>query len=50
MRLHIVVPLVPKLGWDEVRAFAKWVAGSFVAQRPQDFTANMAKTARKGRI
>jgi bifunctional non-homologous end joining protein LigD len=48
--LHLVVPLVPELGWDEVRAFAKWVADSFVAQRPEDFTANMAKTARRGRI
>jgi bifunctional non-homologous end joining protein LigD len=48
--LHVVVPLVPKLGWDEVRAFAKSVADSFVAQRPQDFTAKMAKTARRGHI
>ena len=45
-----MVPLVPKLGWDEIRAFAKWVADSFVAQRPEDFTANMAKAARHGRI
>jgi bifunctional non-homologous end joining protein LigD len=48
--LHVVVPLTPKLGWDEVKAFAKWVADSFVAQRPEDFTANMAKKARQGRI
>jgi bifunctional non-homologous end joining protein LigD len=48
--LHVAVPLAPKLGWEEVRAFAKWVADSFVAQRPRDFTANMAKTARQGRI
>ena len=48
--LHVVIPLTPKLGWDEVKAFAKWVADSFVAQRPQDFTANMAKRARRGRI
>ena len=30
--------------------FAKWVADSFVAQRPEAFTANMAKRARRGRI
>ena len=48
--LHVVIPLTPKLGWDEVKAFAKWVADSLVAQRPQDFTANMAKRARRGRI
>ena len=44
------MPLTPKLDWDEVKAFAKWVADSFVAQRPEDFTANMAKKARHGRI
>jgi bifunctional non-homologous end joining protein LigD len=48
--LHVVIPLTPKLGWDEVKAFAKWVADTLVAQRPQDFTANMAKRARRGRI
>ena len=48
--LHVVIPLTPKFGWDEVKAFAKWVADSLVAQRPQDFTANMAKRARRGRI
>ena len=48
--LHVVIPLTPKLGWDDVKAFAKWVADSFVAQRPEHFTANMAKKARQGRI
>jgi len=48
--LHVVVPLTPKLNWDEVKSFAKWVADSFVAQRPDYFTANMAKRARQGRI
>jgi bifunctional non-homologous end joining protein LigD len=48
--LHVVVPLTPKLDWDEVKAFAKWVADSFVTQRPEAFTANMAKKARQGRI
>jgi bifunctional non-homologous end joining protein LigD len=48
--LHVVIPLTPKLGWEEVKAFAKWVADSFVAQRPGDFTANMTKRARQDRI
>jgi bifunctional non-homologous end joining protein LigD len=48
--LHVVIPLTPKLDWDAVKAFAKWLADSLVAQRPQDFTANMAKRARRGRI
>ncbi|HEX3417126.1 MAG TPA: DNA ligase D [Stellaceae bacterium] len=48
--LHVVIPLTPKLDWDQVKAFAKWLADSFVAQRPEEFTANMAKRARHGRI
>lgn len=48
--LHVVVPLQPRLGWDEVKAFTKWVADQFVAQSPDRFTANMAKRARHGRI
>jgi bifunctional non-homologous end joining protein LigD len=48
--LHVVVPLQPKLGWDKVKAFTKWVADQFVAQSPELFTANMAKRARHGRI
>jgi bifunctional non-homologous end joining protein LigD len=48
--LHVVIPLTPKLDWDQVKTFAKWLADSFVAQRPEAFTANMAKRARRGRI
>jgi bifunctional non-homologous end joining protein LigD len=48
--LHVVVPLQPKLGWDEVKAFTKWAADQFVAQSPERFTANQAKRARRGRI
>ncbi|MGC1887069.1 MAG: DNA ligase D [Stellaceae bacterium] len=48
--LHVLIPLTPKLDWDQVKAFAKWLADSFVAQRPEAFTANMAKRARHDRI
>jgi bifunctional non-homologous end joining protein LigD len=48
--LHVVVPVAPKLGWDAVKEFAKWVAERFVAAYPDRFTSNMAKRARSGRI
>jgi bifunctional non-homologous end joining protein LigD len=48
--LHVVVPVAPKLGWDAVKEFAKWVAERFVAAYPDRFTAKMAKRARTGRI
>jgi bifunctional non-homologous end joining protein LigD len=48
--LHVVVPIAPKLGWDAVKEFSKWVAERFVAAYPDRFTSNMAKRARVGRI
>jgi len=48
--LHVVVPLAPKLDWDAIKEFAKWVAERFVKAYPDRFTSNMAKRARTGRI
>jgi bifunctional non-homologous end joining protein LigD len=48
--LHIVVPIAPKLDWDAVREFSRWVAERFAASYPDRFTTNIAKRARAGRI
>jgi len=48
--LHVVVPVAPKLGWDAIKEFSRWVAERFVTRYPDRFTANMAKRARTGRI
>ncbi|MBV9150614.1 MAG: non-homologous end-joining DNA ligase, partial [Alphaproteobacteria bacterium] len=48
--LHVVVPLTPKLDWEAIKEFAKWVAEKFVTTYPDRFTSNMAKRARTGRI
>ena len=48
--LHVVVPVTPKLEWDAIKEFAKWVAERFVAAYPDRFTSNMSKRARSGRI
>jgi bifunctional non-homologous end joining protein LigD len=48
--LHVVVPLTPRLGWDEVKAFTKGVAEDLAARYPQRYTANQSKRARQGRI
>ncbi|HVB15596.1 MAG TPA: DNA ligase D [Stellaceae bacterium] len=48
--LHVVAPVTPKLGWDQIKEFSRWVAERFVAAHPDRFTANMAKRARRGRI
>ena len=48
--LHVVAPLTPKLGWVEVKGFAKTVANALVKVRPDRYTANMAKKVRTGKI
>jgi bifunctional non-homologous end joining protein LigD len=48
--LHIVAPLQPKLGWAEVKPFAKAVADALVAARPDRYTANPLKKTREGKI
>jgi bifunctional non-homologous end joining protein LigD len=48
--LHVVVPLTPKLGWDEVKTFTKAVADDMATRHPGRYTANQSKRARQGRI
>ena len=48
--LHVVAPLTPKAGWDEVKAFAKAIADALVATRPDRYTANPLKRTRVGKI
>lgn len=48
--LHVVVPLERRHSWDEVKQFAKSVAGHMVRTFPARFTDNMSKRARKGKV
>src|SRR4029079_14191935 len=48
--LHVVVPLRPKHGWEEIRHFAEAVARVVAAEHPDRFLAEMSKAQRKGRI
>ncbi|MGH2402888.1 MAG: DNA ligase D, partial [bacterium] len=48
--LHVVVPLAPVHGWDEVKAFSKAIAENVVRHSPHDYTINPLKAARKGKI
>jgi bifunctional non-homologous end joining protein LigD len=48
--LHLVVPIQRRFGWDEVKAFCKGVADAVVSADPENYTANMAKSARHGKI
>ncbi len=48
--LHLVAPIQPKLGWDEVKPFTKAIADALVAARPDRYTANPLKKTREGKI
>src|SRR5207302_3031075 len=48
--LHVVIPLVPRLGWDGVREFSRLAAETLAKARPDLFTAKMAKQQRAGKL
>jgi len=48
--LHVVAPIKPALGWDEVKAFTQRIAETLAKARPELFTAKMAKARRPDRI
>jgi bifunctional non-homologous end joining protein LigD len=48
--LHVVAPIAPKQGWDEVKAFAKAIADTLVEVRADRYTANPLKRTRVGKI
>ena len=48
--LHVVVPLVPGPGWDEVRAFCKSFAEGLSQTRPDKYLAHVKIADRHGRI
>jgi bifunctional non-homologous end joining protein LigD len=47
---HLVAPITPKLGWVEIKAFAKAVADALVSARPDRYTANPLKRTREDKI
>ncbi len=48
--LHLVVPVQPRVEWDQAKAFCRAVADRVVRAAPDRFIATMSKAARKGKI
>ena len=48
--IHVVLPLTPKDGWDDVKAFAEAIARTMAADTPDKYLAEMSKARRKGKI
>ncbi|MFO7653688.1 MAG: DNA ligase D [Candidatus Krumholzibacteriia bacterium] len=47
---HVVVPLVRRSGWDQVKGFAKALAEELTRESPDEFVAVMTKARRRGRV
>jgi DNA ligase D len=48
--LHVVAPLKPSAGWDEVKAFAKGLADDMAEDEPDRYVSTITKSKRKGKI
>lgn len=48
--LHVVAPIQPELGWEEVKHFCRQLAQEFAEQYPSNFTAKLSKAARSDKI
>jgi bifunctional non-homologous end joining protein LigD len=48
--LHVVAPVQPELGWDEVKQFTKEAAEFLVRARPDLFVSKMTKSRRGGKV
>jgi len=48
--LHVVVPLTPKAGWDEVKAYARGFAEGMTRAAPDAYVTKVSKALRRGRI
>ncbi|MEO6326546.1 MAG: DNA ligase D [Thermoanaerobaculia bacterium] len=48
--LHVVVPFVPELSWDDCAEFSRRIVGELETHRPNEYTTNMSKAKRTGKI
>ncbi|HTW71815.1 MAG TPA: DNA ligase D [Acetobacteraceae bacterium] len=48
--LHVVAPLAPKAGWDEVKRFCRAFAETLSEEQPERFLSTVKKIDRRGRI
>ncbi len=48
--LHVVVPIKPEQGWEQVKGFTQAIARSLEAQNPKRYVSTMAKAKRAGKI
>jgi bifunctional non-homologous end joining protein LigD len=48
--LHVVAPIEPRAGWEEVKQYTQRIAEEMAADSPTRYVTKMTKTLRRGRI
>jgi bifunctional non-homologous end joining protein LigD len=48
--VHVQLPCVPLYSWDQIKEFSRALAREMASRRPDLYTVNMSKRARKGKI
>ncbi|MBS0155113.1 MAG: non-homologous end-joining DNA ligase, partial [Nitrospira sp.] len=48
--IHVVAPIKPEHGWEEVKEFARGFAETMAREIPEAYVANMSKKRRSGKI
>ena len=48
--IHVVVPLVRRVTWDELKVFAKAFADALVREQPKKYIAQASKAKRAGKL
>jgi bifunctional non-homologous end joining protein LigD len=48
--VHVVVPIVPQLGWEPIKSFTRAVVEILAGREPERYVTVMAKAKREGRI
>lgn len=48
--LHLIVPIKPEWGWEEIKAFTFGIARAHASDAPKALTTNMSKDKRRGKV
>ncbi|HEY1266200.1 MAG TPA: DNA ligase D [Candidatus Binatia bacterium] len=48
--LHVVVPILPQVEWNDAKQFTKMIAESVAREAPDSYLTNMSKAKRAGKI
>lgn len=48
--IHVCVPIVPSIGWEQAKRFSNQIADALVAEAPNKYVSTVSKAQRRGKI